>query len=95
MEITEIRVFLKEGQDKKLKAYVAVTFDSMFAEYGHFVSLGVDGCEGLPGGVIGNTAEFGSAFPGSSPGWAALRLGPSASLSASSQGGVISGRVEP
>ncbi len=24
----------------------------------------------LPGGVIGNTAEFGSAFPGSSPGWA-------------------------
>ena len=28
----------------------------------------------LPGGVIGNTAEFGSAFPGSSPGWAVLRL---------------------
>ena len=27
----------------------------------------------LPGGVIGNTAEFGSAFPGSSPGWAAMR----------------------
>ena len=25
----------------------------------------------LPGGVNGNTAEFGSAFPGSSPGWAA------------------------
>ena len=25
----------------------------------------------LPGSVIGNTAEFGSAFPGSSPGWAA------------------------
>ena len=26
----------------------------------------------LPGGVFGNTAEFGSAFPGSSPGWAAM-----------------------
>jgi hypothetical protein len=25
----------------------------------------------LPGGVIGNTREFGSRFPGSSPGWAA------------------------
>jgi len=30
MEITEIRVFLKEGQDKKLKAYVTVTFDNSF-----------------------------------------------------------------
>jgi len=30
MEITEIRVFLKEGQDKKLKAYTTVTFDSVF-----------------------------------------------------------------
>ncbi|MFA5059615.1 MAG: septation protein SpoVG family protein [Candidatus Omnitrophota bacterium] len=30
MEITEIRVFLKEGQDKKLKAYATVTFDSVF-----------------------------------------------------------------
>ena len=28
----------------------------------------------MPGGVIGNTAEFGSAFPGSSPGGAVLRL---------------------
>ena len=27
MEITEVRVFLKEGQDKKLKAYTTVTFD--------------------------------------------------------------------
>ena len=26
----------------------------------------------MPGGVIGNTAEFGSAFPGSSPGWAVI-----------------------
>ena len=28
MEITEVRVFLKEGQDKKLKAYTTVTFDN-------------------------------------------------------------------
>ena len=30
MEITEIRVFIKEGQDKKLKAYTTVTFDQVF-----------------------------------------------------------------
>lgn len=30
MEITEVRVFLKEGQDKKLKGYVTVTFDHAF-----------------------------------------------------------------
>lgn len=30
MEITEIRVFLKDGQDKKLKAYATVTFDNCF-----------------------------------------------------------------
>ena len=30
MEITEIRVFQKEGQDKKLKAYATVTFDDAF-----------------------------------------------------------------
>ena len=30
MEITEIRVFVKEGQDKKLKAYATVTFDQVF-----------------------------------------------------------------
>lgn len=30
MEITEIRVFLKEGQDKKLKGYATVTFDDVF-----------------------------------------------------------------
>jgi len=30
MEITEIRVFLKDGQDKKLKAYTTVTFDNCF-----------------------------------------------------------------
>ncbi len=30
MEITEIKIFLKEGQDKKLKAYATLTFDGMF-----------------------------------------------------------------
>ncbi|OGX33766.1 MAG: hypothetical protein A2787_07890 [Omnitrophica WOR_2 bacterium RIFCSPHIGHO2_01_FULL_48_9] len=30
MEITEIRVFIKEGPDKKLKAYATVTFDNAF-----------------------------------------------------------------
>ena len=30
MEITEIRIFPKEGQDKKLKAYTTVTFDDVF-----------------------------------------------------------------
>lgn len=30
MEITEIRVFIKEGQDKKLKAYTTVTFNNVF-----------------------------------------------------------------
>ena len=30
MEITEVRVFLKEGQDKKLKAYATLTFDGQF-----------------------------------------------------------------
>jgi len=30
MEITEIRIFSKEGRDKKLKAYVTVTFDNVF-----------------------------------------------------------------
>lgn len=30
MEITEVRVFLKEGQDKKLKAYSTVTLDNEF-----------------------------------------------------------------
>ena len=30
MEITEIRVFPKEGQDKKLKAYTTVTFNNVF-----------------------------------------------------------------
>jgi stage V sporulation protein G len=30
MQITEIRIFSKEGQDKKLKAYATVTFDNAF-----------------------------------------------------------------
>ena len=30
MEITEVRIFLKEGQDKKLKAYATLTFDKVF-----------------------------------------------------------------
>ena len=30
MEITEVRVFLKESPDKKLKAYATVTFESAF-----------------------------------------------------------------
>lgn len=30
MDITEVRIFLKEGQDKKLKAYATVTFDNAF-----------------------------------------------------------------
>jgi len=30
MQVTEIRVFLKEGQDKKLKGYTTVTFDNAF-----------------------------------------------------------------
>lgn len=30
MQITEVRIFMKEGQDKKLKAYATVTFDNVF-----------------------------------------------------------------
>lgn len=30
MEITEVRIILKDGQDKKLKAYATVTFDNVF-----------------------------------------------------------------
>jgi stage V sporulation protein G len=30
MEITEVKIFLKEGQDKKLKAYATITFDNCF-----------------------------------------------------------------
>lgn len=30
MEITEVRVFLKDSADKKLKAYATITFDNVF-----------------------------------------------------------------
>ncbi|MDD5422281.1 MAG: septation protein SpoVG family protein [Candidatus Omnitrophota bacterium] len=30
MEITEIKIFMKEGQDKKLKAYATLTLDNAF-----------------------------------------------------------------
>ena len=30
MDITEVKIFLKEGQDKKLKAYATLTFDKCF-----------------------------------------------------------------
>ena len=30
MEINEVRIFLKEGQDRKLKAYATLTFDKSF-----------------------------------------------------------------
>ena len=30
MEIKEVRIFLKEGQDRKLKAYATITFDRAF-----------------------------------------------------------------
>ena len=30
MEITEVRIFLKDSPDKKLKAYATATFDNAF-----------------------------------------------------------------
>ena len=43
MEITEIRVFLKEGQDKKLKAFTTVTFDNAFVVRNIKVIQGANG----------------------------------------------------
>ena len=43
MEITEIRVFIKEGPDKKLKAYTTVTFDNAFVVRNIKVIQVVDG----------------------------------------------------
>ena len=43
MEITEVRVFLKEGQDKKLKAYTTVTFDNVFVVRNIKVIQGANG----------------------------------------------------
>ncbi|MBF0123525.1 MAG: septation protein SpoVG family protein [Candidatus Omnitrophica bacterium] len=42
MEITEVRVFPKEGQDKKLKAYVTVTFDNVFVVWNIKIIEGKD-----------------------------------------------------
>ena len=44
MQITEMRVFLKEGLDKKLKAYTTVTFDDCFVVRNIKV---IEGAEGL------------------------------------------------
>ncbi|HNV24537.1 MAG TPA: septation protein SpoVG family protein, partial [Candidatus Omnitrophota bacterium] len=43
MQITEIRVFLKEGLDKKLKAYTTVTFDECFVVRNIKVIEGAEG----------------------------------------------------
>ena len=43
MEITEIRVFQKEGQDKKLKAYTTVTFDNAFVVRNIKIIQGLNG----------------------------------------------------
>lgn len=43
MDITEVRVFLKEGQDKKLKAYTTVTFDNVFVVRNIKVIQGANG----------------------------------------------------
>lgn len=44
MQITDIKVFLKEGQDKKLKAYATITFDNCFVVRNIKV---IDGTKGL------------------------------------------------
>lgn len=43
MKITEVRVFSKEGQDKKLKAYATVTFDQSFVVRNIKVIQGANG----------------------------------------------------
>ncbi len=43
MDVTEIRIFPKEGQDKKLKAYVSVTFDDVFVVRDIKVIQGTEG----------------------------------------------------
>lgn len=43
MEITEIRIFPKEGLDKKLKAYATVTFDNAFVVRNIKIILGASG----------------------------------------------------
>jgi stage V sporulation protein G len=44
MEISEVRIFLKEGQDRKLKAYATVTFDKAFVVRNIKI---IDGTKGL------------------------------------------------
>lgn len=44
MEITEVKIFMKEGQDKKLKAYATLTFDNVFVVRNVKV---IDGNKGL------------------------------------------------
>ncbi len=46
MEITEVRVILKDSPDKKLKAYATVTFDNVF------VVRNIKVIEGLTGAFI-------------------------------------------
>ena len=43
MHISEVRVFPKEGQDKKLKAYATVTFDNCFVVRNIKVIQGANG----------------------------------------------------
>lgn len=43
MEITEVRIFLKDDADKKLKAYASVTFDNVFVVRNIKVIEGSDG----------------------------------------------------
>ena len=43
MEITEIRIFPKEGQDKKLKGYATVTFDNCFVVRNIKIIQGLNG----------------------------------------------------
>lgn len=44
MDITEVKIFMKEGQDKKLKAYATLTIDNMFVVRNVKV---IDGNKGL------------------------------------------------
>jgi len=44
MEITEVRIFMKEGQDKKLKAYATITIDNAFVVRNVKI---IDGTKGL------------------------------------------------
>jgi stage V sporulation protein G len=43
MDITEVRIFLKDSPDKKLKAYATVTFDNAFVVRNIKVILGMSG----------------------------------------------------